>query len=81
MSTVFIQGGRVIDPASGFDATADVLIVDGIVREISSHRGELTTASRQSGTHVIDAEGCIVSPGLVDIHVHFREPGYEETWE
>ena len=74
MSTVFIQGGRVIDPASGFDATADVLIVDGIVREISSHRGELTTASRQSGTHVIDAEGCIVSPGLVDIHVHFREP-------
>lgn len=70
--TILIQGGRVIDPASGFDETADVLIADGVVREISTKRGGLKSAGLAG--EIIDAEGCIVSPGLVDIHVHFREP-------
>jgi dihydroorotase len=74
--TILIRGGRVIDPSSGFDETADVVIADGVVQEITNHRGGerggLKSAGRESRT--IDAEGCIVCPGLIDIHVHFREP-------
>ena len=72
--SILIQGGRVIDPASGFDQTADVLIQDGVVREISTEAHGLKSLGRQGATQLIDAEGCIVAPGLVDIHVHFREP-------
>ena len=71
---ILIQGGRVIDPASGFDQTADVLIQDGIVREISTQGNGMKSVGREFRGRVIDAEGCIVAPGLVDIHVHFREP-------
>ena len=68
-----IRGGRVIDPASGFDQTADVLVENGLIREITS-AGPLKRAAPGPGLRVIDAEGCIVCPGLIDIHVHFREP-------
>jgi dihydroorotase len=71
--SILIRGGRVIDPARSFDQTADVLIADGVVQEISQARGALT-ASELKGATVIDAEGCIICPGLIDIHVHFREP-------
>ena len=63
-----------IDPASGFDHTADVLIQDGVVREISTDRSRLKSQTLQRDVRTIDAEGCIVAPGLVDIHVHLREP-------
>lgn len=81
-STILIQGGRVIDPASGFDQRADVLISDGRVVEI----GRVSPAAVEAqDAHAkrIDAEGCIVSPGLIDCHVHFREPGqtHKETIE
>jgi dihydroorotase len=69
---LLIRGGRVLDPASGFDQTADVLIEGGKVREISADPGALRPAGREA--LVIDAEGCIVTPGLVDMHVHVREP-------
>ncbi|MCI0364379.1 MAG: dihydroorotase [Phycisphaerales bacterium] len=71
---ILIHGGRVIDPGTGFDETADVLIVDGTVREIDRVGGFKTSGGLKSACQRIDAEGCIVSPGLVDIHVHFREP-------
>ncbi|MHC4993245.1 MAG: amidohydrolase family protein, partial [Planctomycetota bacterium] len=74
---LLIQGGRVVDPASGFDRTADVLLEDGVVRTITA------TPGHAAGDDVerIDAEGLIVSPGLLDIHVHLREPDHrhEET--
>ena len=77
MTTVLIRGGRIIDPASGLDATGDLEIVDGRVSKIET-RGRLAAEG-----DVIDAEGCIVSPGLLDIHVHFRDPHrgqlHEET--
>ncbi|MFZ7175892.1 dihydroorotase [Streptococcus hyovaginalis] len=65
---LLIKNGRVIDPQSGFDQVADIL-VDGqkIVKIAQSISAE--------DAHVIDASGLVVAPGLVDIHVHFREPG------
>jgi dihydroorotase len=67
VSAIVILGGRVVDPASGLDQTADVLISDGVVARIGR-----IGASRDAQT--LDAEGCLVAPGLIDIHVHFREP-------
>ncbi|MBF0133208.1 MAG: dihydroorotase [Magnetococcales bacterium] len=67
---VLIQGGRVVDPAHGRDETADILIENGIIRAVG--RPEIPR-----GCRIIDADGLIVAPGLVDMHVHLREPGYE----
>ena len=71
---LWIKNGRVIDPASGRDATGDVYSVDG-------HIVETLDASQQAAARVIDASGMVVCPGLVDIHVHLREPGqtHKET--
>ena len=66
-----LRGGRVIDTAAGFDGTADVLIRSGLIAEVG--RG----LAAPSGGRVIDAGDLLVVPGLVDLHVHFREPGHE----
>ncbi len=66
-----IVGGRVIDPASGLDEVCDVALSGGEVGEIGAG------LSRGPADRVLDAEGCIVCPGLVDPHVHLREPGQE----
>ena len=66
-----IKGGRVIDPARGFDRTADLLVLAGRIREITDRPRSASVAAE---IETIDAEGCIVAPGLLDIHVHFREP-------
>jgi dihydroorotase len=71
---VLIRNGRVIDPANNIDKPCDVLIVDGKVAEV----GQLNGAVEESAARVIDATGKLVTPGLIDIHVHFREPGDEE---
>ena len=69
-ATILIRGGRVIDPARGFDGEADVLVMYGRVADVGSKIGR--RADRE-----IDARGLAVCPGLVDIHVHLREPGLE----
>ncbi len=76
MSTLLLHGGRVIDPASGMDETADVLIANGRIAAIETSPGRLPS-SGVVGESVerLDAEGLIVAPGLIDIHVHLREPG------
>ncbi len=71
-SELVIQGGVVID-ASTAGTRADVLIRDGLVVEVSP------SIAVPAGATVLDAQGCVVSPGLVDIQVHFREPGREES--
>ncbi|MCP4834858.1 MAG: dihydroorotase [Phycisphaera sp.] len=69
--SILLAGGRVIDPASGFDATADVLIEDGLVTAIESTPGRLENRAEER----LDVAGLMVAPGLVDPHVHLREPG------
>lgn len=64
MSTA-LCGGRVIDPATGFDAIADVLIEDGTVAAIGPLPPETVAASE-----VVDVSGCVVTPGFIDLHVH-----------
>ncbi len=72
MSGLLIRNGRVIDPVSGMDATADVAVADGRIAAISP------SLSAGNADKVIDAEGLIVCPGLIDPHVHLREPGQED---
>jgi len=67
---LLIKNGRVIDPANSVDKECDVLIVDGEIAEV----GRIDKPAQT----VIDATGKLVTPGLIDIHVHFREPGDEE---
>ena len=77
MSAIAICNGRLIDPAAGIDAAKDILLMDGRVAEIAAP-GKL---KNKNGAQVLDAKGLIVAPGLIDIHVHLREPGhaYKET--
>lgn len=73
-----IKGGRVVDPARGLDDFREVLIEDGLVAGLA-RPGEV--GDRGAGAEVIDAGGLVVTPGLIDMHVHLREPGqeYKET--
>ncbi len=68
---LLIRGGRVLDPSQDLDARRDVLVVDGLVAGV----GEGLDAPE--GAQEIDASGLLVAPGLIDVHVHFREPGGE----
>jgi dihydroorotase len=70
---ILIRGGRIIDPARGVDAVGDVLIRDG---RITAAGGRVNGAGA-AGLRVIDAKGLVVCPGLVDIHCHLRDPGFE----
>lgn len=65
-----IKGGRVLDPASKTDAVKDVLFEDGVILKVAENITD-------DAENVIDADGMFVMPGLIDLHVHFREPGFE----
>ena len=71
MSRIFIRGGRVIDPAQNIDAQTDLLLEDGRVAGLNIAPPE--------DAEIIDAVGKIVCPGLIDMHVHLREPGGEDA--
>ncbi|MEX0835539.1 MAG: dihydroorotase [Nitriliruptor sp.] len=72
MSELVLRGGRVLDPASGTDARLDVVVRDGVITEVGT---DVDTGSAE----VIDVGGCWVAPGFVDLHVHLREPGFEDA--
>jgi dihydroorotase len=76
MESIIIQRGRVIDPASGIDQDMDLLLRDGHVAAVAAP-GKLSGQADKT----FNARGCIVAPGLIDVHVHLREPGqsHKET--
>ena len=67
---ILIKDGRVVDPETGLDETLDLIIEDGRIKEIGKF------SESESYEKIISAKGKIVAPGLVDIHVHFRDPGF-----
>jgi len=72
MNNYLLKNGRVVDPANGRDEVCDVLVSDGVIAKV----GQGLTAP--DGTVVLDVPaGCVVTPGLIDMHVHLREPGQE----
>ena len=73
---IFIKNGLVIDPANGIEKQASVWIEDGKIVKVTEEDSEEFLQKAAKECHVIDAAGCIVAPGLVDVHVHFREPGF-----
>jgi len=74
MGTLLIRGGRVVDPSQGIDRVDDLLVRDGQVVAV----GQAGAQPVGRADETIDAAGLVVTPGLVDMHVHLREPGREE---
>ena len=68
---MLIKNGLILSPDTNLQARGDLRITDGIISEIETSG----TLNPQPGEQVIDASSCVVAPGLIDIHVHFRDPG------
>ena len=75
-SVLLIKNGRVIDPANGIDQICDVLIINGRIQKVGNVTDDSILETQDYNT--IDAVDKLVTPGLIDMHVHFREPGDEE---
>lgn len=80
---ILITNGHVIDPSQGIDGAYEILIEDGKIKEVKSQKSKAKSqeenkiGNQQSSIRKIDASGMLVLPGLVDMHVHLREPGFE----
>lgn len=68
-----LKGGRIVDPSQGIDTVGDVLLRGGVVESCGPR------ISTPDGAEVVDCSGMIVAPGLIDVHVHLREPGREDV--
>lgn len=68
---LLIRGARILSPANGIDQVGDLLVQDGVIAKIGEHLS-------QPNTRIIEAQGLIAAPGLVDMHVHLRDPGFTQ---
>src|SRR5215208_3628504 len=66
-----IVRGRIIDPSRALDTVGDVIVERGVVTGITR------SSAPMDGETLVDAEGCVVAPGFIDLHTHLREPGFE----
>ncbi|UCG87422.1 MAG: dihydroorotase [Gemmatimonadota bacterium] len=73
MKPLLLKGGHIVDPSQGYDAVGDLLMAEGRIEALSKG------LSAPDGADVLDVTGKVVAPGLVDIHVHLREPGREDA--
>jgi dihydroorotase len=80
LKAILIRGGHLVDPPAGIDADRDLLLKGGRVAAVEAP-GKLNGAAKQEDVEILDVKGLMIAPGLVDIHVHLREPGqrYKET--
>jgi len=69
--SLLFRGARVVDPASGFDGVIDVLVADGAIAAVGERLGG-------AGEETLECSGMVLTPGLVDLHTHLREPGFEQ---
>lgn len=74
---ILIKNGRLLDPATATDAVMDVWIEDGVILKRTAPE-ETADADIPAKTQIIDAKGCYVCPGLIDLHVHLRDPGFTQ---
>lgn len=70
---VLLKGGRLVDPSTNLDAVGDLLLVDGVIAQVGG------SIAAPAGADVVDCAGLVVSPGMIDVHVHLREPGREDV--
>lgn len=81
MSELLILNGHLVDPANGIDAPRDLLLRDGRVAAVEAPGALADRTNSLPAAQQIDASGCVVAPGFIDVHVHLREPGqtHKET--
>ena len=86
MKRILIKDGRVIDPETGIDKVMNILIEDGLITQVGASAGLPQVQEdvgisgdqgQETGDQIIDASGKLVTPGLIDLHTHLREPGHE----
>lgn len=73
---LLVENGYMIDPKSGLEGNFDILTEGGRIRRIGRQLRQELTAKEREKCRILDAEGLLVAPGLVDVHVHFRDPGF-----
>ena len=76
---LFIQNSRVIDPKTGTDAVLDLIIENGKIVDMGENladRCQALASEAGSSVQTLDGSGLVTAPGLIDVHVHFRDPGF-----
>ena len=74
---IVIRNGHIIDPSQGIDGVGDIYIESGKIKDINIKSREQRQKPRSSDVRIIEASGLLIVPGLIDMHVHLREPGFE----